>query len=152
MKPAISSCEELTIIKWINVSPHNKKRELRNYSRFGRETQTLLIFLRGISWTISIPNDQTMWRNFASMTLLPSTRNVVKTVMEIPFTGNLPNPFFQITRCTTQPRRINGRSTTTHCFSCSFPSAMKQTSLKRERLPSAFEWHLGQNDKTEHAL
>ena len=125
-------CEKSTTIKWIDVSPsHNRKRRLRNHSKLVE----LPTFSRRISWTISIPNDQMTWRKFASMTLLQSTRNVVKTVMGIPFTGNVPNPFFQTTGCTTQPRKTNGTTTTTHCFSCSFPSATKQTSSKREKLP-----------------
>ena len=40
----------------------------------------------------------------------------------------------QTTGCMIQPRKTNGRTTTTLCFSCCFPSAMKQTSSKKEKL------------------
>ena len=126
--------EKSTTIKWIDVSPcHNRKRQLRNPSKlveiWERNPDSTDIFLMD-NFYPELPDDM----EEVCLYDLPSTRNVVKTVMGIPFTRNLTNTFFQTTGCTTQPRKRNGRTTTTLCFSSLFPSATKHTSSKRERL------------------
>ena len=129
-------CEKSTTIKWIDVSPsHNRKRRLRNHSKLVEiNPDSTDIFEENLVDNFYREQPDNM-EEVCLYDFVVSTRNVVKTVMGIPFTRNVPNPFFQTTGCTTQPRKMNGRTTTTHFFSSSFPSAMKQTSSMREKLP-----------------
>jgi hypothetical protein len=127
--------ENLTTIKWIDVSPsQNRKRRLRNHSKlveiWEMNPDSTDIFEENLvdNFCPKRPDDM------EEICLYDFVAEYGKCGVDGDFNGNAPNPLFPTTGYTIPPRRTSVRITTTLSFSCSFPFATRQTSSKSERL------------------
>ena len=132
-------CEKSTTIKWIDVSPsHKRKRRLKNHSAlveiWERDAQSTDIFEDNIidNFYPERPDDM---EEVCLYDFVAEYEKCGEDDDGNPVYRNVPNSFFQTTEYTIPPRRTNKRTTTTLSSSCLFLSEMRQTSLRRERLP-----------------